>query len=231
MNYIIAGVVALLGFFAVAAAALTIPIYEKADKGTEADSAAPAIKLKDYFNKANYKNIMLAATFSCALAGVTGATCVGAQDPFTSIRLGVLLAVLEYALLVDIKLCIIPNIGILVSLGIYVLIELAELIFTRGKIADSLVKGIVGALACLVIFYILSRLTKDGMGMGDIKLIAVMGLYLGFAGTLLSVIVALVLCCVVSVFLLLGRKKNKDDSVPFGPFLFFGYIVALIFFV
>ena len=83
---------------------------------------------------------------------------------------------------------------------------------------------------CIVLFYALARLTKDGIGMGDVKIIAAMAWILGLFDTLIVVLFALLICAGVSVVLLARKKKDKSDAVPFGPFLFLGYILMLLLF-
>lgn len=56
-------------------------------------------------------------------------------------------------------------------------------------------------------------LGRDSLGGGDIKLFAVVGLYLGFVGTLLC----LILACVLGLVLVAARRSEKSQPVPFGP--------------
>ena len=56
-------------------------------------------------------------------------------------------------------------------------------------------------------------LQKESMGGGDIKLFAVMGLYLGMAASLF----ALFLACVLGLVLALVQQKQKAQPIPFGP--------------
>ena len=69
----------------------------------------------------------------------------------------------------------------------------------------------------------------QGMGMGDVKLAAVMGLYLGrsvavamIVGTLVATIFGAVVMARV------GVKEGRKTAVPFGPFLAFGGIIAVL---
>lgn len=74
--------------------------------------------------------------------------------------------------------------------------------------------GVVYGAALLGVSLILDRvLGRDSLGGGDIKLFAVVGLYLGFAGTLFAVILA----CVLGLLLTALRRAARGESVPFGP--------------
>jgi leader peptidase (prepilin peptidase)/N-methyltransferase len=67
------------------------------------------------------------------------------------------------------------------------------------------------------------------MGMGDVKLAAVMGLFLG-RYVAVAVLVAVILGTVVGglVMARVGVEKGRKTAVPFGPFLAAGGVVALL---
>lgn len=62
-------------------------------------------------------------------------------------------------------------------------------------------------------------ITKGAMGGGDIKLMAVLGLWLGFKHTILALFLSFFLGGLISVFLILFKIKSRKDMVPFGPFI------------
>lgn len=69
------------------------------------------------------------------------------------------------------------------------------------------------------IILLLAYLIPEGMGGGDIKLIALFGLHLGFQQSLLALLVA-------SLFGLLIAQKNRKEPIPFAPFLVIGYVLV-----
>ena len=81
----------------------------------------------------------------------------------------------------------------------------------------------------LLIFMILSH---GGMGGGDVKFAAVLGIWFGWQYTLLILWIAFVLGGLAGVVLLVTGKKTRKDLVPFGPFLslaaFFIYLYGNI---
>jgi leader peptidase (prepilin peptidase)/N-methyltransferase len=135
---------------------------------------------------------------------------------------------LQSVMIIDWKTHLIPNRLVLALVGIGTLLIAIEMILYRTEVLRPLLMSVAGLLCCLVLFYILSRLTKDGISMGDVKLIAAMGWVLGVSTTLFAVFFAMLLCTIAAIFLLLSKKKNKSDRIAFGPFLFFGYIVFLM---
>ncbi len=66
-----------------------------------------------------------------------------------------------------------------------------------------------------------------GMGFGDLKLGAALGLWLGFPKIAFSLWAAFIIGAAWGVFLLLAKKKNLKDAIPFGPFLALGALITL----
>lgn len=70
---------------------------------------------------------------------------------------------------------------------------------------------------------------KEGMGGGDIKLLAMVGAFLGWKPTLLTIMVGAMTGSLVGISLLSFKLLRRDQYIPFGPFLAFGALVALFF--
>ncbi|MCL2110281.1 prepilin peptidase [Microgenomates group bacterium] len=69
---------------------------------------------------------------------------------------------------------------------------------------------------------------KEAFGLGDVKLMMVMGLLLGYRKMVAALFVAFALGSLVGVILLLTQKSDRKTAIPFGPFLVVGTLVALI---
>ena len=81
----------------------------------------------------------------------------------------------------------------------------------------------------LVAFWILVMVTRGkGMGWGDVKLAGVMGVILGWPAMIVAVLTAFLTGAVVAIILILRGKKHFGQTIPFGPFLVLGTIVALV---
>lgn len=77
-------------------------------------------------------------------------------------------------------------------------------------------------------FLTLIIITKGkGMGGGDVKLGAFLGLVLGFPNALVALMLAFLSGAIVSVVLILFGKKHFGETIPFGPFLVLGSLAAL----
>ena len=91
-------------------------------------------------------------------------------------------------------------------------------------IGDMLLAAVTGG----GILLFLAIITRGGMGDGDIKFIAALGLWLGLEPILLTLFLAFVLGGLSSALLLLFKLKTRKDFIPFAPFIAIaGFISAL----
>lgn len=86
----------------------------------------------------------------------------------------------------------------------------------------------IGGLAVGACVLLISIATKGKIGLGDGLLLCVTGLTLGFWGNIELFGLALLLAAVLSIFLLVFRLADRKKSIPFVPFLFFGYLFIMI---
>lgn len=70
---------------------------------------------------------------------------------------------------------------------------------------------------------------KEGLGGGDIKLLAMIGAFLGWQPVLVTLILASLFGALVGIGLLVFKMMERGYYIPFGPFLVFGAIIALFF--
>jgi leader peptidase (prepilin peptidase)/N-methyltransferase len=93
-----------------------------------------------------------------------------------------------------------------------------------GSLFNSLAAGFGAFLIFLIVFLVYPK----GMGGGDPKLAAVVGLMVGFPGVMLALWMAVVAGGLLAIFLLAFRKRGRKDAIPFGPFLAIGAIVTFM---
>jgi leader peptidase (prepilin peptidase)/N-methyltransferase len=122
---------------------------------------------------------------------------------------------------------IIPN--VITFPGIVVGLISAATILPQG-----FVNGLIGLLVGGGILWFLAWVSpylfgKEGMGGGDIKLLAMIGAFLGWKPALMTIMVGSVLGALVGVTLIGARVIKREDYIPFGPFLVVGAVVALFF--
>jgi leader peptidase (prepilin peptidase)/N-methyltransferase len=96
---------------------------------------------------------------------------------------------------------------------------------------DALFRGLVGMVA-LFVFYLALALVKPGaMGLGDVKLAGVLGLWLGWTGwgeLVVGAFAAFLLGGVFSLVLLATRRAQRTGGIPFGPWMLAGAWAGVI---
>lgn len=128
---------------------------------------------------------------------------------------------------IDYKLQKIPNKFLLVGIGLRILFFVWEFILNGKGFFISLKDCIVGAVVIGLFFFLLLLIFKNSIGMGDVKLFALIGFYQGLWGGINSVFFSLLVSFFVSITLLITKKKHKKDMIPFGPCIYFGTIIAI----
>lgn len=102
--------------------------------------------------------------------------------------------------------------------GASIALVLAFIVDDLG-ISESILGGVVGlALLYSVVVAGTWLFKKEAMGGGDIKLTAMLGLFLGWKGVIMSVCIASVLSIIALPFVLMASSEKKIQSLPFGPF-------------
>lgn len=132
-----------------------------------------------------------------------------------------LFSVLLVVTVIDIHYFIIPNEILITGLVIGLIIIVSQLM-------DRLFSGIIGFFIAGLIMLLIAIVSKGGMGGGDIKLSAVMGLYLGWQGVLVALFIAFLCGGIWGSLLLLTGRKGRKDAVPFGPYLALGGAIAAL---
>jgi len=89
--------------------------------------------------------------------------------------------------------------------------------------------GMLGALAAGGFFFALVAISRERwMGQGDIYIGAIIGMFLGWPWILEALIMAFVFGALVGIILMVLKRKKLSAKIAFGPFLVFGYFVALL---
>lgn len=86
----------------------------------------------------------------------------------------------------------------------------------------------LGIISTLV-FAIIAWITKESMGYGDVLCIFACSMWVKPAGMIMLLIIGFLLSALVSMVLLIIRRKSRHDRIPFVPFLLLGYISMLMF--
>jgi leader peptidase (prepilin peptidase)/N-methyltransferase len=89
------------------------------------------------------------------------------------------------------------------------------------------VSALVGFISGALFLLVLALISRGGMGGGDIKLAAVIGLCLGWPGGLFAVILGCLLAGLAGLALVLTKVKSRKDAIPFAPFLAAGTLLMV----
>ncbi len=96
-------------------------------------------------------------------------------------------------------------------------------------ISPGPLSALAGGLIGFASFYLIALARKGGMGGGDVKLAAFIGLATGFPSIILALLIAVLAGGATALLLVLTRVKGLKSYIPYGPFLVIGGVVALIY--
>lgn len=88
-------------------------------------------------------------------------------------------------------------------------------------------ESLASAIGAGGFFWLIAKIYPQGMGLGDVKLIAGMGAFLGFPTILFAIFIASLAGSIGGLLGIAIRRKEFRAQIPFGPFLVFGTYVAL----
>lgn len=150
-----------------------------------------------------------------------------ANTLISNMKVITLFCLLETVAVTDMREHIIPNKIILAGVFFRVCYAVAELLTLEGAYFDIL-KGDLYSIGLVVVLFILGVLViKNGIGMGDIKLIFVMGIFQGITGIISSLFMSLVASFFVAVAMLIAKKKTRKDAMAFAPSVLVGTAVSM----
>jgi len=128
---------------------------------------------------------------------------------------------------IDLDHRIIPDVISLPGIGAGLAVSFVSPLVTPF---DALLGVLAGGGSLLAIAYGYQALRgQEGMGGGDVKLLAMIGAFLGWQSIFVTLMVASVAGSVIGVALMLYRRADTKLAIPFGPFLACGALVYLFF--
>lgn len=109
------------------------------------------------------------------------------------------------------------------------LLGLAALFTAHGDVRFG--HALIGMVALFLLYAVQWFLMPTQIGLGDVKLAGVLGLYLGWLGLpawVAGVCAGFMLAALYSLVLLAGRRATLKSSIPFGPFMLAGVLAAVV---
>jgi leader peptidase (prepilin peptidase)/N-methyltransferase len=87
--------------------------------------------------------------------------------------------------------------------------------------------ALLGAVTCSGFLFLVALVSRGGMGLGDVKLAVVTGLFLGWPEGPVGLLAGVCAGGLLGIVLLATGIKGRKDPVPFGPFIALGAMIAL----
>ncbi len=95
---------------------------------------------------------------------------------------------------------------------------------------NSLIGGIFGYLIIWLIIYFYKKIRrKEGMGLGDAKLLAAMGFWFGWAGIPFIIFISSSVALILTIPSLVNQTRKMSSKIPFGPHIIVGSILYILF--
>lgn len=155
---------------------------------------------------------------------------------FLFMRFGISLSFIYYFLFVaaliaitviDLYHQIIPDV---ISLPGIVVGLLGSLIIPQITFWTSLIGMLAGGGSLFLVATVYQWLFKrEGMGGGDVKLLAMIGAFLGWKAVILTIFLSSFIGSIIGVAVMLIKGKDFKYAIPFGPFLALGAVISLLF--
>mgnify|MGYP000305087329 CR=1 FL=1 len=132
-----------------------------------------------------------------------------------------LLLVLTWGLicltLIDFDHMLLPDQIVMPLLWLGLLVNIND---TFVPLNDAVIGAAVGYMSLFSVFWLFKLLTgKEGMGHGDFKLFALFGAWIGWQLLPILILMASVVGAVVGISLMLFKNHQREQAIPFGPYL------------
>jgi len=105
-------------------------------------------------------------------------------------------------------------------------------LFPIFSCAPGIINAVMGILVGGLPLLLIDKLTlvlvkKDGFGYGDVKLMAVCGIFLGWQLSLIAFLIAFVVGGIYATYLLATHRVKRGEYIAFGPFLCVGVVASI----
>jgi leader peptidase (prepilin peptidase)/N-methyltransferase len=126
---------------------------------------------------------------------------------------------------IDLHHQIIPDVISLPGIGVGLF---ASLIIPQINLLGSLVGVLLGGGSLFIVATLYQWLFKrEGMGGGDIKLLAMIGAFLGWKAVIVTILLGSLVGSITGIVIMVLKGKDFKYAIPFGPFLSMGAVIAL----
>jgi leader peptidase (prepilin peptidase)/N-methyltransferase len=128
---------------------------------------------------------------------------------------------------IDLYHQIIPDVISIPGIGVGLL---GALIIPHITFFNSLLGILLGGGSLFVVATFYQWLFKrEGMGGGDVKLLAMIGAFLGWDAVILTILLSSLIGSITGIIIMVLKGKDFKYAIPFGPFLSLGAVIALFY--
>ena len=128
---------------------------------------------------------------------------------------------------IDLYHQIIPDVISLPGIGVGLL---ASLIIPQITFFNSLMGILLGGGSLFLVASLYQWIFKrEGMGGGDVKLLAMIGAFLGWKAVILTILLSSLIGSITGITIMILKGKGFKYAIPFGPFLSLGAVIALFY--
>jgi len=119
--------------------------------------------------------------------------------------------------------------GMIIAFGLSMLSpEIAEVTPLVGGTIGRLVSSVIGGAIGLAFMTLPLIIYRRGMGIGDIKLGALVGLMTGYPLVFIALLMSVIVGGLISVILLAFKIRGRKDPIPFAPFMAASALVTIL---
>ncbi len=137
----------------------------------------------------------------------------------------IFVAALVVLFAIDLEHHLLPNVITLPGIVVGLLFSFVGTPGWQASLLGVLLGG--GVLYAIAAGYYAVR-KEEGMGMGDVKMLAMVGAFLGWQAVLLTLVLASLSGAVIGLALIVGQRGSMKYALPFGTFLALGALVAML---
>lgn len=143
-----------------------------------------------------------------------------------------LIPMLISAFMIDFKSQIIPNRLTLTVFETGLIFTFVETLMNTNLGINIFIDNILGMIVGGGIFLLITLLgglmaRKEAMGFGDVKFMAALGLFFGWMNIILISVMSFLFAAIVSIVILISRKKKSSEYIPFGPFIVVASLIPI----
>jgi leader peptidase (prepilin peptidase)/N-methyltransferase len=138
-----------------------------------------------------------------------------------------LVAALIVITVIDLYHQIIPDVISLPGIGVGLL---TSLVIPQITFFNSLMGILLGGGSLFLVATLYEWIFKrEGMGGGDVKLLAMIGAFLGWKAVILTILLSSLIGSITGILMMILKGKDFKYAIPFGPFLSLGAVIALFY--